>query len=139
PGPKLREGDGQVPEGVYGVNALNPNSLFHLSIRLNYPNADDRARAREDGRANLGGDIMIHGSAVSIGCLAVGDEAAEELFVIAALTGLENVKVILSPVDLRSRSLGGNASPVWTTNLYSKIRKELGNYPSEPGRFETRS
>lgn len=139
PGPKLREGDSQVPEGVYGIELLNPNSLFHVSMRINYPNADDRAGAREDGRTNLGGDIMIHGSAVSIGCLAIGDEAAEELFVLVALAGLKNVKVILSPVDFRTRSPDRMASPVWTTSLYSKIRKELGNYPGEAGRYEPRS
>src|SRR5512138_207310 len=42
PGPKLREGDHQVPEGVYRVESLNPNSRFHLSVRLNYPNEFDR-------------------------------------------------------------------------------------------------
>jgi murein L,D-transpeptidase YafK len=46
PGPKLRQGDRQVPEGIYRVQALNPNSRFHLSLRLNYPNAFDRARAK---------------------------------------------------------------------------------------------
>src|SRR6266542_3867493 len=60
-GPKLREGDQQVPEGLYRVEALNPNSRFHLSLRLDYPNAFDRQTAKRDGRTNLGGDIMIHG------------------------------------------------------------------------------
>ena len=59
-GPKLREGDKQVPEGIYGAEALNPNSKFHLSIRLNYPNTFDRRMAQSDGRTQLGGDIMIH-------------------------------------------------------------------------------
>jgi hypothetical protein len=45
-GPKLREGDQQVPEGVYGVRVLNPNSRFHLSFGIDYPNALDRAAAR---------------------------------------------------------------------------------------------
>jgi murein L,D-transpeptidase YafK len=83
PGPKLREGDRQVPEGIYAVESLNPNSRFHLALRLDYPNAFDREMAAADGRANLGGDIMIHGSDVSIGCLAMGNEAAEDLFVLA--------------------------------------------------------
>lgn len=128
PGPKLRQGDGQVPEGVYRIDALNPNSLFHLSMRVNYPNADDKARAREDGRTDLGGDIMIHGNAVSIGCLAVGDEAAEDLFVLAASAKPENVKVILSPVDFRARTLEKDVAPGWTKELYSRIRKELRKY-----------
>ncbi len=98
-GPKLREGDRQVPEGIYRVPSLNPNSRFHLSLRLNYPNEFDSAKATAEGRAEPGTDIMIHGHAVSIGCLAMGDPAAEDLFVLAALTGIENVRVILSPVD----------------------------------------
>src|SRR4030095_1321078 len=90
-GPKLREGDRQVPEGSYAIESLNPMSRFHLALRVAYPNAFDRARAAEDGRTELGADIMVHGSDVSVGCLAMGDEAAEELFVLAALAGTENV------------------------------------------------
>ncbi|HEY3378363.1 MAG TPA: hypothetical protein VGL77_12800, partial [Armatimonadota bacterium] len=75
-GPKLREGDLQVPEGIYHVESLNPRSLFHLSLRLDYPNAFDHEMARHDGRTQLGGDIMIHGSAASAGCLAMGNPAS---------------------------------------------------------------
>src|ERR1700733_2450934 len=88
PGPKLREGDGQVPEGVYPVESLNPNSLFHVALRVGYPNEFDRLQAAKEGRTNLGGDIMIHGNSVSVGCLAMGDEAAEDLFVLTVDTGL---------------------------------------------------
>lgn len=48
-GPKLREGDGQVPEGIYHIDSLNPNSGFHLSIRLDYPNDFDRHMGKLDG------------------------------------------------------------------------------------------
>jgi hypothetical protein len=129
-GPKLREGDLQVPEGLYRIESLNPNSRFHLSLRVNYPNASDRARAKEEGRENLGGDIMIHGNAVSIGCLAMGDPAAEELFVLAARTGLRNISVILSPVDFREGrnvKLGAD-SPPWLGPLYDSIKNELIPY-----------
>ena len=56
PGPKLREGDRQVPEGIYRIESLNPNSRFHLSLRLNYPNDFDRRVAAMDQRsaADLG-------------------------------------------------------------------------------------
>ncbi len=129
-GPKLRRGDHQVPEGIYQVEALNPNSRFHLSLRLDYPNAFDRARAAEDGRSDLGGDIMIHGEAASKGCLAMGNPAAEELFVLAADTGMPNVTVILAPRDLRQQSLGEAAPlPAWTAGLYQRIREELAKYP----------
>ena len=98
-GPKLKEGDMQVPEWLYRVESLNPNSLYHLALRVNYPNSQDRLWGKQDGRSELGSDIMIHEKACSIGCLAMGDEAAEDLFVLAAETGVDNVSIILSPVD----------------------------------------
>jgi hypothetical protein len=127
-GPKLRQGDQQVPEGLYRIESLNPNSRFHLSLRLDYPNEYDRAKAKLDGRSNLGGDIMIHGNQVSIGCLAMGDEAAEDLFVLVAETGKENVSVILSPIDFRVRELPSDMPliPEWTGELYERVREELG-------------
>ena len=91
PGPKLRYGDCQVSEGIYRVEWLNPNSLYHLSMRLDYPNEFDREMAKADGRTNLGGDIMIHGSNVSVGCVAVGDKASEDLFVLASDAGRQQV------------------------------------------------
>lgn len=127
-GPKLREGDGQVPEGVYRVESLNPNSSYHLSVRVGYPSDFDRRMGAADGRRKLGGDIMIHGSNCSIGCLAMGDVAAEELFVLAADTKLENTTVILTPVDFRVRDLPRDmpATPNWYGELCGKIRAELG-------------
>jgi L,D-transpeptidase catalytic domain len=128
-GPKLREGDRQVPEGLYKIESLNPNSRFHLALRVNYPNDFDKEHGRRDGRTNLGGDIMIHGSAVSIGCLAMGDQAAEDLFVLAAETGIKNISVILTPLDFRVRDLPSNSppSPSWTPELYSEVRKALAS------------
>ena len=134
-GPKLREGDRQVPEGVYRVRELNPNSLFHLSLWLDYPNEFDRAKAEAEQRFEPGSEIMIHGKAVSRGCLAVGDVAAEDLFVLAALTGIEKVQVILSPVDFRaerSPGLPANA-PAWTAELYELIERALARYPRRSG------
>jgi murein L,D-transpeptidase YafK len=133
-GPKLREGDRQVPEGIYGIESLNPNSRFHLSLRVDYPNASDREQAAREGRTNLGGDIMIHGSAVSVGCLAMGDEAAEDLFVLAADTGLKNITVILAPVDFRDEQKTVPTSaqlPAWTAGLYEKLRVQLKQFPKE--------
>ena len=133
-GPKLREGDGQVPEGLYRIESLNPNSLFHLSLRLDYPNASDRARGREDGRSRLGGDIMIHGGAASIGCIAVGDVAIEELFVLAADAGWEKARVVLSPVDFRRRALPADfRSPApWTSALHAELRAAVTALPRGP-------
>ena len=126
-GPKLREGDKQVPEGIYKIESLNPNSSFHLSLRLNYPNKFDLEHAKAEGRNNPGGDIMIHGGSLSIGCLAMGNEAIEEIFVLAAETGIKNIKVIIAPVDFRKKDLPEIQQnlPAWTDELYSNIRTEL--------------
>ena len=101
-GPKLREGDGQIPEGVYGIEYLNPNSRFYLSLKVSYPNVSDRARAKADKRVNLGGDIMLHGKAVTIGCVPVGDDAIEDIFYLAYAVGIRNVSVIIAPYDMRN-------------------------------------
>lgn len=131
-GPKLMEGDRQIPEGIYKITFLNPNSSYHLSMRLDYPNQFDQTMAQEDGRENLGGDIMIHGSDVSIGCVAIGDEASEDLFVLAADTGMDNIKVILSPCDFRKTKLSGKDLELqkWTDKLYNEITRELKSLPS---------
>jgi murein L,D-transpeptidase YafK len=128
-GPKLREGDRQVPEGIYRAELLNPNSKFHLSIRLDYPNAFDRQIARADGRTQLGGDIMIHGGASSIGCLAIGNDGIEDLFVLSALVGKEQVRIILSPTDFREVAARVPLTePQWIRDLYDSIRLELQQY-----------
>jgi hypothetical protein len=124
-GPKLVEGDRQVPEGIYQVESLNPNSRFHLSLRLSYPNELDCRMASAEGRTNLGGDIMIHGSAVSVGCLAMGDAAAEDLFVLSGLVGQEHVKVIIGPTDFRSGAVNPVGEPRWVQGLYETIREEM--------------
>ncbi len=78
-GPKLAEGDGQVPEGFYAVSGkmMNPNSTYHLSFNIGYPNAYDRFHQR------TGSAIMIHGNQVSIGCLAMTDSKIEEIYTLA--------------------------------------------------------
>ena len=79
-GPKRREGDLQVPEGFYRVSGFNPWSRFHLSLRLDYPNASDRILG-DHGRP--GGDIFIHGSCVTIGCVPVQDGPIAEVYLAA--------------------------------------------------------
>lgn len=126
-GPKLRQGDRQVPEGVYHIVTLNPNSHYHLSMKLNYPNEFDRYHADLEGRYDPGSDIFIHGKAASIGCLAMGDEAIEELFVLAAQVGKENVKVVIAPHDPRVAPLEVDSVelPEWAPELYANIAKEI--------------
>ncbi len=135
-GPKLRQGDQQVPEGIYTIVYLNPNSVAHLSLALSYPNDYDLARAYEDGRErdSLGGDIMIHGRSTSAGCLAIGDGAAEELFVLAADAGWEDAVVVVSPVDFRRSVLPADyrAPTRWVEHLYAWLRAELYRFPLAP-------
>lgn len=122
-GPKLREGDRQVPEGIYRIVGFNPNSRFHLSMKLDYPNAFDRRHAEREGRSEPGSDIFIHGRAASVGCLAMGDPAIEELFVLVHDTGRSKVQVIIAPRDPRQagRLTASPALPPWTGELYRDI------------------
>ena len=128
-GPKLREGDFQVPEGVYRVSFLNANSRFHVSLRLNYPNDFDQRMAATDGRVQLGGDIMIHGSRVSVGCLAMGDPAAEELFTLAATLGMAKLEVLIAPSDFRRSAPPSSTQPAWAGNLYIELQRSLQRFP----------
>jgi hypothetical protein len=131
-GPKLREGDLQVPEGVYAIELLNPNSRFHLSLRVNYPNQFDRQQAAAEGRTRLGGDIMIHGSNQSIGCIAIGDQAIEDLFVLAADVGLSKITVLISPLDFRNKDMHDSQLaqlPTWLPGLYQDLAARLKGLP----------
>lgn len=75
-GPKTTEGDCQAPEGFYEARpqGLNPNSNYHLSFNIGYPNAYDKRMGR------TGSYIMVHGSDVSIGCFAMTDAGIEEIY-----------------------------------------------------------
>lgn len=119
-----------MPEGIYRVLWLNPASSHHLSLRLDYPNDFDRAKASREGRTDLGGDIFIHGRDVSEGCLALGDPAIEELFVLAARVGVASVQVLIAPNDLRRRAPPTELKyePEWLSELYGLLRSELGRF-----------
>lgn len=127
-GPKLREGDRQVPEGIYRIEGLNPNSAYHLSMKLNYPNAFDLEHAANEGRDEPGSNIFIHGKAQSIGCLAMGDEAIEELFVLMADVGWTRATVVISPTDPRLGPLDRVGKPHWVDELYSQIEAQFSPF-----------
>jgi murein L,D-transpeptidase YafK len=97
-GPKRLQGDYQVPEGFYHINEFNPNSMYHLSLGLNYPNASDRILSDS---LRPGGEIYIHGSCVSVGCIPVTDAQIEELYIItsyAKANGQDFIPVHVFPV-----------------------------------------
>ena len=97
-GPKREEGDNQVPEGFYYINEFKPKSNYHMSLGLNYPNASDKFLC--NGK-KPGGNIYIHGSCVSVGCIAIQDAPVEEVFFIASqakASGQEFIPVHVFPV-----------------------------------------
>ena len=136
-GPKLREGDLQIPEGFYRLNFLHPNSSFYLSLKVNYPNPFDQLHGKKEGRKNLGGEIFIHGKAASIGCIALGDEAIEEVFYLIGRQGrFHKTRVLIAPYDLRQKTtpppLAWKASHQrpWLPALYNRLREALRAFPS---------
>lgn len=86
-GHKQFEGDGKTPEGTYYMTFKNPNSRYHLSLMVNYPNVNDKAYAESQGK-RPGGDIFIHGGPRrptsqkdwTEGCIAVTDDEVEEIY-----------------------------------------------------------
>jgi len=79
-GPKRMQGDGQIPEGYYYIDRFNPASNFYLSLGINYPNRSDKIKGNS---VSPGGDIFIHGSCVTIGCIPITDEKIKELYILA--------------------------------------------------------
>jgi murein L,D-transpeptidase YafK len=120
-GPKLKQGDGQIPEGIYRIDALNPNSSYYLSLRLSYPNEDDRKRSTSLGISDFGDDIYIHGKSASIGCISIGDHAIERLFYAVEKSGYSHVSVIIAPQFDFDESLKKSAN----SELYEKIYMQL--------------
>lgn len=128
-GPKLKNGDKQIPEGIYKMEYLNPNSRYHLSLKVSYPNAFDLEKAKSDNRTDLGGDIMIHGKKVTIGCIPVGDRNIEEIFTLAAKSSNQKFPIIISPTDFRKNSNFPDIEGIdWEKELYSAIQTELNKY-----------
>ncbi|MCD2259985.1 L,D-transpeptidase family protein [Psychroserpens luteolus] len=130
-GPKLKEGDKQIPEGVYNVEYLNPNSSYYLSIKVSYPNAFDKSKTELATISDMGGDIFIHGKSVTIGCIPIGDEAIEEVFLLTQKAMHNTVKVIISPRDFRVNSNYPEITRIdWENELYDIINNELETLPN---------
>lgn len=97
-GPKRREGDKQVPEGVYYINEFNPNSVYHFSLGLNYPNQSDLVFADKNAP---GGEIYIHGQCATVGCIPILNSPIEELYVLASIVkkqGQDFIPVHIYPI-----------------------------------------
>jgi murein L,D-transpeptidase YafK len=105
PGPKRMEGDEQVPEGFYHIDRFNPMSKFYLSLGLNYPNLSDK---RKSNAHNLGGDIFIHGSCVTIGCLPMTDTHIKEIYLLAVHAknnGQSKIPVYIFPFKMTDQNM----------------------------------
>ncbi|AHE67205.1 L,D-transpeptidase family protein [Legionella oakridgensis] len=129
-GPKLKEHDLQIPEGIYHLTSFNPFSAHHLSMMIDYPNHFDRLQAIKDGRTKLGGNIFLHGKSSSVGCLAVGDKAIDQLFLLVRRVGLSHTKIIIAPNDLRREKPATStfAQPRWLPELYKELSVALSQF-----------
>jgi murein L,D-transpeptidase YafK len=111
-GPKMQEGDGQSPEGFYLVSkrSLNPNSNYHLSFNLNFPNTYDKAHGR------TGSFLMVHGNCLSVGCYAMTDPGIEDIYslVDAALkAGQPGVPTHVFPFRMTRENMTRHAGGGW--------------------------
>ncbi|MBP7653543.1 L,D-transpeptidase family protein [Candidatus Dependentiae bacterium] len=111
-GPKRKSGDMQVPEGFYFIERFNPVSNFYLSLGINYPNQSDKILG---DKINPGGDIFIHGSDVTIGCIPLGDEYIKELYLVAIDVKSkynENIQVHIFPCKMTDENMKNILEPL---------------------------
>ena len=108
-GPKVKEGDRQAPEGFYNVGKaqMNPNSDYHLSFNIGYPNTYDRSHGR------TGTHLMVHGACSSAGCYSMSDEYVEQIYALAreAMAGGQDYfQVQAFPFRLTAANLAKHAA-----------------------------
>lgn len=104
-GPKRQQGDFQVPEGFYTINAYNPNSNFYLSMMINYPNQSDKILGV---KGNYGNNICIHGNCVTVGCIPITDDCIKEVYLMAIEAknnGQENIPVHIFPFKMTEANI----------------------------------
>ena len=146
-GPKRMEGDLQVPEGFYYIDRFNPASSYYLSLGINYPNESDK---KKSDKPKLGGDIFIHGSTVTIGCMPMTDDKIKEIYLYAVYAkdnGQNKIPVYIFPFKMTDTNFNHykeqyNKTLInfWTNlkkghDLFQNTKKELkikidpeGNY-----------
>lgn len=111
-GPKLKEGDGQSPEGFYtvGKSQLKPDSTYHRAFNIGFPNSFDRANGR------TGSFIMVHGGCVSIGCYAMTDKFIEEIYYLvesALDKGQSKFSVHIFPFRMNAENMSKHKDNKW--------------------------
>ncbi len=116
-GPKRRQGDFQIPEGIYYLSKFNHESNFHLSLKVSYPNKADSINGEKN---NLGGLIFIHGGCNTIGCIPITDDKIKELYVLAVQAkhcGQEKIPIHIYPARLTEENMGILDSWIGNENL----------------------
>lgn len=101
-GPKKAEGDKQVPEGLYHIDRFNPESIYFLSLGLNYPNELDKSLGY------TGSDIFIHGKCETVGCLPMTDDLIKEIYLYATAAknaGQEKIPVYIFPFEMTESNI----------------------------------
>ena len=125
-GPKRFEGDYQVPEGFYFINIFNPNSNYHLSLGINYPNASDKIKSKS---TNIGGDIYIHGTCTTVGCIPLQNQQIEELYILTTCAyngGQQFIPVHIFPINFNNkRSISVLQKATTDDDLYKYFTNQL--------------
>ena len=131
-GPKRMQGDYQVPEGFYYVNIFNPQSSYHLSLGINYPNASDNLLSDS---LQPGGDIYIHGNCITTGCIPITDYQIEELYLLTALaksSGQDFIPVHIFPIKYNVSKSASKLLEITKEDrdyfLFSKKMKEVYDF-----------
>lgn len=111
-GPKIKEGDMQSPEGFYKIlpHYLNPNSDFHLSFNIGFPNKYDKEYNR------TGSFLMVHGNCVSIGCYAMTDSVMEEIYTLtdqAFRGGQPHINIHIFPFRMTDENMEKYKGSKW--------------------------
>ena len=134
-GPKRQQGDGQVPEGFYHINAFNPLSSYYLSLGINYPNAADRKKSKAH---DLGGQIYIHGACVTIGCLPMTDDKIKEIYLYAIKakhSGQKQIPVYIFPFRMTEENMAKHStihkSNQELLNFWKNIKVGYSKFESE--------
>lgn len=114
-GPKRKEGDYQIPEGLYHINVYNPLSNFHLSLGINYPNDSDKILSDAE---QPGSDIYIHGGCMTVGCIPITDENIKELYTLTSVAHQykqEKIPVHIFPFRMNEKNM-----QKWNTQIPSQ-------------------
>jgi len=124
-GPKRKEGDLQIPEGLYAIEHFNPSSNFYLSLGINYPNASDKILG---DHKHPGSAIYLHGNCVTVGCIPITDDKIKELYVLAVEArngGQQKISVHIFPTKLSDtalRDLKGEFSNTATQSFWDNLK-----------------